>query len=151
MELRSKWGGYAGIGACLLVVLSARCGTSTVEEAEAFVEQAEARLSTLWVTEGRAAWVQANFITDDTTAIAADAQTEVLGLTMELAAGAARFDGAELPDDLRRKLLLLKTSITLAAPADPELQAELSNITTSMASTYGKGVNRTGIFGDWIH
>ncbi len=125
----------------LLVVLSAGCATtSTVEEAEAFIEQAEARLSTLWVTAGRAAWVQANFITDDTTAIAADAQTEVLGLTMELAAGAARFDGVELPDDLRRKLLLLKTSITLAAPADPELQAELSNITTSMASAYGKGV-----------
>ena len=140
MEPRGKGGGYAGIAACLLVVLSAGCGTSAVEEAEAFVEEAEARLSTLWVTAGRAAWVQANFITDDTTAIAADAQTEVLGLTMELAAGAARFDGVELPDDLRRKLLLLKTSITLAAPADPELQAELSNITTSMASTYGKGV-----------
>ena len=136
-----KWGGYAGIAAWLLVVLSAACATtSTVEDAAAFVKQAEARLSTLWVTAGRAAWVQANFITDDTTAIAADAQTEVLGLTMELAAGAARFDGVELPDDLRRKLLLLKTSITLAAPADPELQAELSNITTSMASTYGKGV-----------
>ena len=135
-------GGWrTGIAAWLLVVLSAGCATtSTVEEAEAFVEQADARLSTLWVTAGRAAWVQANFITDDTTAIAADAQTEVLGLTMELAAGAARFDDAELPDDLRRKLLLLKTSITLAAPTDPELQAELSNITTSMASTYGKGV-----------
>ena len=140
MGFRGKWGGYAGIAACLLVVLSAWCATSRVQEAEAFVEQAEARLSTLWVTAGRAAWVQANFITDDTTAIAADAQTEVLGLTMELATGAARFDDVELPDDLRRKLLLLKTSITLAAPADPELQAELSNITTSMASTYGKGV-----------
>ena len=136
-----KWCGCAGIAAWLLVVLSAGCAnTSRVEEAEAFLEQAEARLATLWVTAGRAAWVQANFITEDTAAIAADAQTEVLGLTMELAAGAARFDGVELPDDLRRKLLLLKTSITLAAPADPELQAELSNITTSMASAYGKGV-----------
>ena len=141
MGLRGEWGGDAAIAAWLLVVLSAGCAsTSTVEEAEAFVEQGEARLSALWVTAGRAAWVQANFITDDTTAFAADAQTEVLGLTMELAAGATRFDGVELPDDLRRKLLLLKTSITLAAPADAELQAELSNITTSMASTYGKGV-----------
>ena len=144
MGLRAGWGkwcGCAGIAAWLLVVLSAGCAnTSRVEEAEAFLEQAEARLATLWVTAGRAAWVQANFITEDTTAIAADAQTEVLELTMELAAGAARFDGVELPDDLRRKLLLLKTSITLAAPADPELQAELSNITTSMASAYGKGV-----------
>ena len=141
MGLRGEWGGDAAIAAWLLVVLSAGCAsTSTVEEAEAFVEQGEARLSALWLTAGRAAWVQANFITDDTTAIAADAQTEVLGLTMELAAGATRFDGVELPDRLRRKLLLLKTSITLAAPADAELQAELSNITTSMASTYGKGV-----------
>ena len=133
--------GYTSRASWLLIALSTGCATGpTVREAEVFVEQAEERLTDLWIKSGRAAWVQTNFITDDTTAIAADAQTEVLGATMELAAQAARFDGLDLSADLQRKLLLLKTSITLAAPADPKLQAELSNITASMESTYGLGV-----------
>ena len=122
-------------------MLSPACATGpTVQEAEAFAEQAEARLVDLWIKAGRAAWVQMNFITDDTTAIAADTQTEALGAAMELATEAARFDALDLPADLRRKLHLLKTSMTLAAPADPELQAELSNITTLMEGAYGLGV-----------
>ncbi|MEE8117363.1 MAG: M2 family metallopeptidase, partial [Gemmatimonadales bacterium] len=126
----------------LIVVLMSACAPPgpTVEEARAFVDDAEARLVELWIDAGRAAWVQSNFITDDTTAIAADAQTAVIGATMELASAAARFDDVELPEELRRKLLLLKTSMGLAAPADPALQAELAGITTSMESTYGKGV-----------
>ena len=126
----------------LMAMLVSGCAEPgpTVEEARAFVDDAEARLVELWIDAGRAAWVQSNFITDDTTAIAADAQTAVIGATMELASAAARFDGVELPEEIRRKLLLLKTSMGLAAPADPALQAELAGITTSMESTYGKGV-----------
>ena len=112
----------------------------TVEEARAFVDDAEARLLEVWIDAARAGWVQSNFITDDTTAIAASAQTVVIGATMELATEAARFDGVALPEETRRKLLLLKTSMGLAAPADPALQAELAGITTSMESTYGRGV-----------
>ena len=111
----------------------------TVEEARTFVDGAEARLLEVWIDAERAAWVQSNFITDDTTAIAAGAQTAVIGATMELASAAARFDGVELPEEIHRKLLLLKTSMGLAAPADTALQAELAEITTSMESTYGKG------------
>ena len=128
-----------GLLAAILVSGCAEPGP-TVEEALAFVDDAEARLVELWIDAGRAAWVQSNFITDDTTAIAADAQTAVIGATMELGSAAARFDGVELPEEIRRKLLLLKTSMGLAAPADPVLQAELAGITTSMESTYGKGV-----------
>ena len=126
----------------LMAMLVSGCAEPgpTVEEARAFVDDAEARLVELWIDAGRAAWVQSNFITDDTTAIAADAQTAVIGATMELASAAARFDDVELPEELRRKLLLLKTSMGLAAPADPALQAELAGITTSMESTYGKGL-----------
>ena len=126
----------------LMVILVSGCAETgpTAEEAQAFVDDAEARLLELWIDAGRAAWVQSNFITDDTTAIAADAQTAVIGATMALATEAARFAGVELPEETRRKLRLLKTSMGLAAPADPALQAELAEITTSMESTYGKGV-----------
>lgn len=128
-----------GLLATMLVSGCAEPGP-TVEEARAFVDDAEARLLEVWIDAARAGWVQSNFITDDTTAIAASAQTVVIGATMELATEAARFDGVALPEETRRKLLLLKTSMGLAAPADPALQAELAGITTSMESTYGRGV-----------
>ena len=128
-----------GLLATMLVSGCAEPG-STIEEARAFVDDAEARLLEVWIDAARAGWVQSNFITDDTTAIAASAQTVVIGATMELATEAARFDGVALPEETRRKLLLLKTSMGLAAPADPALQAELAGITTSMESTYGRGV-----------
>ncbi len=128
-----------GLLATMLVSGCAEPGP-TVEEARAFVDDAEARLLEVWIDAARAGWVQSNFITDDTTAIAASAQTVVIGATMELATEAARFDGVALPEETRRKLLLLKTSMGLAAPVDPALQAELAGITTSMESTYGRGV-----------
>ena len=130
---------FVGLLATMLVSGCAEPGP-TVEEARAFVDDAEARLLEVWIDAARAGWVQSNFITDDTTAIAASAQTVVIGATMELATEAARFDGVALPEETRRKLLLLKTSMGLAAPADPALQAELAGITTSMESTYGRGV-----------
>jgi peptidyl-dipeptidase A len=113
--------------------------TPTLDDAERFMDDAEARLLELWIESGRASWVQANFITEDTMAIAADAQTKVIGATMELAAQATRFKDVEMPPDLARKFLMLRTSMSLAAPSDAGLQAELSEITTSMESTYGKG------------
>lgn len=111
----------------------------TVADARGFVDRAEQQLLELWIKAGRAAWVQNNFITDDTNAIAADAQAELIGVTMDLAKEAARFNDLELPEDLRRKLMLLKTSLAAPAPSDPALQKELTEIATSMESTYGKG------------
>jgi peptidyl-dipeptidase A len=128
--------------AALLAVAApcaARAGEATPEAARRFVEQAEQRLLDLWIRADRASWVKANFITADTEALAAQAVEELVGVTGELAAEATRFDGLDLPDDLRRKLKLLKISLPLAAPSDPEKRAELSRITTSMESRYGKG------------
>ena len=136
-----KTGSRMRVGVLMAILVSGCAAPGpTVEEAVAFVDDAEARLLEVWIDAERAAWVQSNFITDDTTAIAARAQTLVIGATMELASEAARFDRVDLPLELRRKLLLLTTSMGLAAPADPALQAELAEITTSMESVYGKGV-----------
>ena len=123
----------------LLLAAPGRAEAPTVAEAEEFMTQAEEQLLGLWVNSERASWVQSNFITEDTEAIAAAAQTELIGATMELAAAAARYNDLDLGPELRRKLLLLKTSLPLAAPADRALQAELSGIMTRMESLYGKG------------
>ena len=122
-----------GAGAC-----AAESGP-TVDEARAFIEAAETRLLDLWMEAGRAAWVQNNFITDDTNAIAAAANTEVMAATTELATAAARFNVLTLPEHLERKLTRLKTSLAAVAPSDPDLQRELATIMTEMESLYGRG------------
>ena len=114
-------------------------GSAQSDDPEEFVVEMEARLFDLWVQRERASWVQQNFITDDSEKIAADAATEVIAATVELAAQAARFDDKPMSDETRRKLRLLKTSLAMVAPSDPAQQEELTGITTGMEGLYGKG------------
>jgi len=119
---------------------AAPAGAPTAAQARAFVEEAEARLLDLSNRQGRADWVSQTYITDDTERISAEANQALIAETMELAKAATRYDRLQLPDDLRRKLTLLKLAgIPLPAPADPKLQAELTQITKWMEGTYGKG------------
>ena len=105
----------------------------TVAEAEEFVLQAEETIQRHWIRSERANWVQENFITSDTEKIAAEAYQDLMAVTAKLAKEAVRYDGLDLPFDVRRKLVLLKLSLPLAAPSDPELQAELSEIAATMS------------------
>ena len=111
----------------------------TAEEAAAFVEEAEAQLWALGLEAGRAAWVQANFITVDTQAIAAAAGEKATALGVKLATQAARYDGLELPYDVERKLGLLKAGLVLPAPSDSESTAELARLASSLEAAYGSG------------
>jgi peptidyl-dipeptidase A len=111
----------------------------TVAEAQAFVQEAEGQLEDLGVKAARASWVQATYITDDTEALAAEAQKNYAAAVQSLALKARRFDGIALPAELGRKLTLLKLNLTAPPPSDPKAQAELSRITVGLESTYGKG------------
>jgi peptidyl-dipeptidase A len=111
----------------------------TVDEARKFLDDAEAKLLALSVDASRAAWVQSNFITDDTEILAAQANERLIGATADLAKKAARFDKVNLPADLARKRTLLKVSLTLAAPADPKQSEEVTRIAAGMEGLYGKG------------
>ncbi|HEX4486318.1 MAG TPA: M2 family metallopeptidase [Terriglobales bacterium] len=111
----------------------------TVQDAEAFMNQAEARLAELSVKVNHATWVQENFITEDTEAISADAQEQVTAATTELVEQAKRFYGLALPEALSRKFNLLRLSLTAPAPKDPALRREMTKISTSMDADYGKG------------
>ncbi len=121
------------LGAC------APADEPTVDDAQAFVAAAEARLLELWISAGRADWVRSTYITDDTNALAASANAELMAATTELAAAAARFDSLDLPPALARKLNLLKTSLAAVAPSDPALQRELAEIIAEMEGLYGRG------------
>ncbi|MGH9514335.1 MAG: M2 family metallopeptidase, partial [Terriglobales bacterium] len=122
------------------IVLEAQTsGSPTVADAEAFMNKAEARLADLSVKVSQANWVHDNFITDDTEALAADANDEITAVTGELVEQAKRFDGLKMPAELSRKFLLLKLSLTAPGPNDPALRKEMSEIAASLESDYGKG------------
>ena len=112
----------------------------TVEDATRFVNEAEARLAALNVDANRAQWIAANFITEDTQAIAAKENERFIGAGVELAKQAARFDNVQnLPYDVRRKLDLIKLKLTSPGPADPEKTAEMTRIAADLEATYGAG------------
>ncbi len=111
----------------------------TVAEAKAFLDEAEQKLLALSVDASRAGWVQSTYITDDTEILAAQANERQIAATVAYAKQAARFDGLKLPEDLTRKMTLLRLSLTLAAPSDPKESEELTRITAGMEGTYGKG------------
>ena len=120
-------------------VNEANAAPPTVEEAGAFLADAEAKLFDLGIKASRASWVQENFITDDTEQIAADANQEVNTVSAELAKKAQRFDSLHLDPVMARKMLLLKLSAEFPAPNDPAEQKELAQILASLDGDYGKG------------
>lgn len=121
------------------VVLSAAPNTPSVAEARKFLNEAEARLLELTNQAGRAAWVQSNFITDDTEALSALANERQIGAAVELAKAATRFDKVALPPDMVRKMKLLKLSLTLAAPSNDKERTEVTRIASGLEGVYGKG------------
>jgi peptidyl-dipeptidase A len=120
---------------------SPRQSPPTVAEAEEFIRAAESQLNDLTVRASRASWVQSNFITDDTELMSAQANEVLMGATTELAKQATRFDQLHLSPELARKMLLLKLSAAVPAPAptNPAELAELARIGTSLEADYGKG------------
>ncbi len=111
----------------------------TVAEAEKFIADAERKLLDLNLKASRASWVQSNFITDDTEALAAAAQNDLTAATTELAEAARRFDGLRLAPDTARKFTLLRLALVLPAPANATEREELTKIAVSLESDYGKG------------
>ena len=125
----------------LILTMSAYAQTAppTVAEAQEFMNKAEAHFAELTVKVNRATWVQENFITDDTEAMAADAIDQITAATTELVEQSKRFDRLTMPPALARKFMLLKLSLTAPAPKDPALRKEMTTIGVSLDSDYGKG------------
>jgi peptidyl-dipeptidase A len=111
----------------------------TVADARKLIDEASRRLLDLSIEAGRAQWVQENFITYDTEILAAQRGEVATAAGVDFAKQAARFDGVDLPADLRRQIELLKRGLTLPAPSDPAKNAEVSRIAASLASQYGAG------------
>ena len=114
--------------------------TPTPADADQFLAQAEKDLLELSISSGRAQWINATFITDDTDAIAAEYGARQTELSVKLAKNAAKFDNVKgLSFDQKRKLHFLKQGIVLPAPEKPGAADELNVIATRLQSQYGKG------------
>jgi peptidyl-dipeptidase A len=110
----------------------------TREEALAFLARVDADLRRLWIARDRAAWVSENFITDDTEAMASDAEAATAAYVIGAVREAARYQHLDLPEEAKRQLLLLRLAQTVPAPDDAALREELAQLETKMVSDYGK-------------
>jgi peptidyl-dipeptidase A len=130
------------------VVLCAAPPAPSVSDAKKFLDEADARLLKLTNEAGQASWVQSNFITDDTEAIAARGNERQIEAAVELAKSATQFDKVTLPPDMARKMKLLKLSLVLAAPSNDKERTEVTRIASELEGMYGKGRYCPGGAGD---
>jgi peptidyl-dipeptidase A len=112
---------------------------ATAEGAAAFVASAEERLAALSEEAARIQWTRATNITFDTMWLESKINAEYTELQVELANRAAAFNDVRVPEDVRRKLNLLRLGIVLPAPNRPGAATELAEITTRLDSTYATG------------
>lgn len=132
----------AAVGLALMLgcgIARAQSGAPTAEDAKKFIESAERELFDLSNKANRANWVQENFITDDTEAIASDANENLNNAATKYAREAHRFDKVQLSPELARKRMLLELGTGFPAPNDPQKSKELAQILTSLDGDYGKG------------
>jgi peptidyl-dipeptidase A len=110
-----------------------------VEEARAFLDKVDADLRDLWTARDRAGWIAETYIMDDSEAVAARMEKETAQYVTRKVHEAQRFAGLKLPDDLARKLHLLRLAQTIPAPSDEAKAGELASIEAAMVGAYGKG------------
>jgi peptidyl-dipeptidase A len=113
----------------------------TPESATAFVAEVEQHLRALWVARDRANWINENFVTDDTDALAAQGEQDTAAYLRQVIEQSKAFAplAATLPPQVARKLYLLSLAQTIPAPSDPSEGRELAALETWMTSAYAKG------------
>ena len=111
----------------------------TVEDARAFLAEADQVLGDLSKETAPVFWAQATNITDETNAAAAEAGAKATTIAVEYANRTKEFKDVDLPPDLRRKMQRLQGGITIPAPSTAGAAEELSKITTGLDATYGTG------------
>lgn len=114
--------------------------TPTAAEAQAFLDRAQKEVTEFNLISQRVQWVNATLITDDTDALAAEYGARGTEMSVRYATEAARYQRAPgLSAEQKRQLDMLRTAITLPAPATPGAANTLAELSTRLGSMYGKG------------
>ncbi|VAV86470.1 Peptidyl-dipeptidase A precursor [hydrothermal vent metagenome] len=111
----------------------------TPAEAQAFVDTVEADFAEKSEFAARVFWVQANFMTVDTNAMAAKVGGDMTALAVKYANEAKQFNTLDLDPVLRRKMEMIKLGITLPAPTNAAENKELATISADLDSMYATG------------
>ena len=104
-----------------------------------FLEHAQKEIETLSQEAARIYWINANFITEDSDWLASKVGGEFASLAARLANEAKIFQGLKLDADTMRKLNGIRQGNSFPAPEKPGAAQKLSEIQTSLNSSYGKG------------
>jgi peptidyl-dipeptidase A len=137
---------HAALGLAVLAVYGsadsyAQAGANaqpTVEDARQFLDHANADLLKLGTAASHAAWTAETNITDDTEATSALLNEQATARVLAITAESHRFDHLQLPPDLRRQIKLLQVNAP-AAPKDPKLLTEQTQLAAQLTGMYGKG------------
>ena len=124
--------------ACLPAQQASQSTPPTVAEAQAFVDRANQELLDLTTKSSHAEWLAETDINEDSEAVSALINEQFDARVLALTAESHRFDHLELPAALRRQLMLLQVNAP-AAPSDPKLLAEQSELAAQLTGMYGKG------------
>ena len=128
---------FASLAAAGMLACTPAPRGPTAADAEAFVAGAEARLFALRREALQSAWLRET--SADGEAAPTAAGRTLTAAAAELARGAARFDGLDLPAATARKLTILKAMPATAAPDHPALEAELADTRAALERTYRAG------------
>ena len=110
---------------------------ATTPTAEEFIEQVNQEAAELNKEGGAAYWVNATYITHDTSLLAAKATEKGLEFQSRIVDESRQYAGADMDVDTTRQMKLITAGTTLPAPSNKEDQAELAKITTEMGDLYG--------------
>jgi peptidyl-dipeptidase A len=111
-------------------------GPPTLAEAQHFIADAEQQLAARSEYENHVGWVYETYIQHDTEWLQQRADSDGTQLRVRLASQAARYQHLDLPPDLRRKIDLLRLSLTLPAPQRAGAADQLAQVDNNMASLY---------------
>jgi peptidyl-dipeptidase A len=143
LRMAASWIAIAAFAACATTTTpdgsAASSGPATPESAQAYVAAAEQELLERSEYEARVAWVYNTYINFDTEWLLQRSDAEATEARVRMASGAAQYANVELPADTRRKIDLLRLSLTLPAPQREGAADQLSEITTRLASIYSTG------------
>lgn len=111
----------------------------TEADAAAFIERVETFYRDFGEYSARIAWANQTYINFDTDWLITKVSAEGTEMGVKFANEAKRYNDMELPEDVRRKLELIKLGLNIPAPERPGAAQELSEINTRMGSTYSTG------------
>lgn len=111
----------------------------TVQEARAFLAEAEDRLAKQGEELSHASWLANTYINYDSQWVESLASQRFTELSVELANEAARFNSLELDPADRRKMEALKQVLVIPAPQDSAKAKELAEIGSKLNAMYGAG------------